>query len=87
MMARTQISLSTEEHKRAKARAASLGVSFAEYIRSLVRRDLADDQPSGDISAMFGLGDSGGSDVGRFKDDYVGEAVEAEYERETGRKQ
>lgn len=87
MMARTQISLSMEEHKRAKARAASLGISFAEYIRSLVRRDLRDERPAGDISAMFGLGDSGGSDVARFKDDYVAEAVEAEYERETGRKQ
>lgn len=86
MMARMQISLTTEEHKRAKARAASLGVSVAEYIRSLVRRDLADPGSPGDISIIFGLGRSGGSDVAKYKDEYVGEAVEAEYERKTGKR-
>jgi hypothetical protein len=85
MMARTQISLSPEEHRRARAKAADLGISLAEYIRRLVRSDLGEPQPTGDISLIFGLGDSGGSDIARFKDEYVGEAVEAEWKRETGR--
>jgi hypothetical protein len=84
MMMRTQISFDAEEHKRAKARAASLGISFAEYVRRLVSRDLGKEQPKGDISVIFGLGHSGGSDIARFKDEYIGEAVEAEYEKDTG---
>lgn len=47
-----------------------------EYLRQLVRTDL--DQPakeSGDISAIFSLGNSGGSDVAANKDMYVAEAV------------
>jgi hypothetical protein len=44
-----------------------------------------EEQPAADISAIFGLGSSGGSDIARFKDEYIGEAVEAEWKRETGR--
>lgn len=36
-----------------------------------------------DISAIFGLGASGGSDIAMHKDRYIGEAVEAEYLRKT----
>lgn len=86
MMTRTQISFDTEEHKRAKARAASLVISLAEYIRGLVRRDLEEELPAADISAIFDLGSSGGSDIARFKDDYIGEAVEADWKRKTGRR-
>lgn len=84
MMARIQISLAREEQKRAKTRAAELGISFAEYIRRLVRADLEDARPHRDLSAIFDLGDSGGSDVAAEKDDYVDEAVEAEHVRERG---
>jgi len=85
MMERTQISLPTEDHRRARARAAELGISLAEYIRRLVRRDLGEPRARVDVSALFDLGDSGGSDVARFKDRYIGEAVEAEWESEAGR--
>ncbi len=84
MMARVQISLAREEQKRAKNRAAELGISFAEYIRCLVRADLEDARPPADLSAVFDLGDSGGSDVALHKDDYVDDAVEAEHVRERG---
>jgi hypothetical protein len=79
MMSHTQISLTAEEHRRARRRAAELGISLAAYVRSLVERDLA--QPDAqlvDVSALFDLGDSGGSDIARHKDEYIGEAVEAE---------
>lgn len=75
------VSLAPEEQKRAKARAAQLGISFAEYIRRLVASDLGPQRPKADISAIFDLGHGGDSDIARFKDEYVGEAVEAEYER------
>lgn len=78
MMARTQISLKPDAHRRARARAAALGISLAEYLRRLVDQDLSDEvRPSVDISVIFGLGDSGGSDVANHKDEYVGEAIEA----------
>jgi hypothetical protein len=82
MMARVQISLAKEEQKRAKVRADEFGISFAEYIRRLVRADLEETTPPEGIAAIFDLGDSGGSDVARLKDEYVGEALEAEYLRE-----
>jgi hypothetical protein len=85
MVARTQITLPPDEHRRARAKAAALGISLAEYIRRLVRADLGEPRPAGDISLIFGLGDSGGSDIARFKDRYIAEAVEAEWKRETGR--
>ena len=71
-MKRVQVSLTPEEDRRARARAAELGISFAAYIRRLVARDLAEPQ------ALFDLGDSGGSDVARAKHRYAGEAVQAD---------
>lgn len=85
-MVRTQIALDSEDHRRAKRRAAEQGISLAEYVRRAVRYDLGgEERPKGDISEIFGLFSSGGSDVAKHKDRYVGEAVEAEYLRKTGR--
>ncbi|CAN5576459.1 hypothetical protein BH20ACT19_BH20ACT19_02910 [soil metagenome] len=86
MMVRTQISLDSEDHRRAKSRAAERGISLAEYLRQVLRRDLAalESEPTGDISEIFGIISSGGSDVSENKDKYLGVAVEAEYLRETG---
>jgi hypothetical protein len=75
MMQRTQITLAPAEHRRARRRAAELGISLAEYIRRLVRQDLESPMAKGDPSRLFALGDSGGSDVSREKDAYVAEAI------------
>lgn len=77
MTQRTQITLPPEQHRRARERAAELGISLAEYIRTLVHRDLAEERAAYDVAAIIGLGDSGGSDIARNKDTYIGEAVEA----------
>ena len=77
MMARVQVSFPPEEQRRARARAAELGVSFAEYVRRLVARDLGDERHTGDPQELFDLGDTGGSDVATEKHRYVGESVEA----------
>ncbi|MBI2683979.1 MAG: hypothetical protein HYX33_01080 [Actinobacteria bacterium] len=76
MMVRSQISLPAEDQRSAKARAADLGISLAEYIRRLVRADLGERPAPGDVSAVFGLGRSEGSDIARHKDEYVGDAIE-----------
>jgi hypothetical protein len=82
MMTRTQITLSPENHRLARRRAAELGISLAEYIRRLVDNDLHETTPGkSDISVIFGLGDSGGSDVATHKHEYVGEAVDALHPR------
>jgi hypothetical protein len=78
MMSRVQVSLTPEEHRRARARAAELGISFGAYVRRLVARDLGEPTSPGEPQALFDLGDSGGSDVARDKHRYVGEAVEAD---------
>lgn len=78
MMSRTQISLAPELQRRARRRANRLGVSFAEYVRRVVERDLEDrTRPAPDPSLVFGLGDSGGADVARDKDSLIAEAVAA----------
>ncbi|MGH2572704.1 MAG: hypothetical protein ACRDGU_04355 [Actinomycetota bacterium] len=82
MMSRTQLSIDPELHRRAKQRAADLGISLAEYLRRLVARDLEGPFETADPAIVFNLGDSGGSDVASEKDLYVGEAVEAEIGRE-----
>ena len=78
MVARTQITLEPEYHRKARARAAELGISLAEYIRELVARDLKAPQRGADPEIVFDLGTSGGSNVARHKDDYAGEAVSTE---------
>ncbi|MGI8610446.1 MAG: hypothetical protein ACR2MY_14690 [Candidatus Dormibacteria bacterium] len=75
-MSRSQVSLPSEELKRAKDKAAALDISLAEYIRRLVAQDLARPRPTVDRSMLMNLGDSGGSNIRHHKDDYVGSAVE-----------
>jgi len=82
MMERTQLNLTAEQHRKARKRAEELGISLAEYVRRLVDADLKAMARPVSVEAVFDLGDSGGSDVARFKDDYVGEAVEAQHESE-----
>lgn len=77
MMSRTQITLDPEIHRRARKRAAELGVSFAEYIRNLVARDLASPRMAADPSVLFALGRSVGSDIARDKDAMIAEAFDA----------
>jgi hypothetical protein len=83
MVVRTQIALKSDTHRRAKRRAAERGISLAEYFRQVVDRDLGE-QPKGDISAIIGLFDSGGSDIAKHKDEYIAEAFWQEHLRETG---
>ena len=65
MMARVQLSLSSEQHRRARARAAELGISLAGYVRRLVARDLGGETAAADVSGLLDLGDSTRSDVAR----------------------
>jgi hypothetical protein len=77
MMSRTQITLDRETHRRARKRATELGVSFAEYIRRLVARDIASPRAAADPSILFALGRSTGSDVEANKDVMIAEAFAA----------
>ena len=77
MMSRTQITLDPETQRRARRRANDLGVSFAQYVRGLVARDLGRSPRTADPSAVFDLGDSGGSDIAANKDSMLGEAIAA----------
>jgi len=70
-----------EAQRRAKERASALGISFAEYVRRLVARDLEGVAHKTDPSVVFDLGDSGGSDVASSKDRMVAEAVVADRKR------
>jgi hypothetical protein len=76
MVVRTQVTLDAEVHRRAKQRAADLGISLAEYFRRALDRDLGQERTAADPSRIFGLFDSGPSDVAGHKDRYVSEAVD-----------
>lgn len=77
MMSRTQITLDREVQRRIAKRASEQGISFAEYIRRLATRDLAGLEPKADVSMVFNLGSSGGSNVAKNKDAMIAEAFEA----------
>lgn len=82
-----QITMDPEMQRRAQAKAAEFGISFAEYIRRLVAGDLGEPKPKFDITRMFDLGASDEpTDIGRDKDKIIGEAVWEEHLRSTGRK-
>ena len=81
MTQRTQITLASDEHRAARRRAAEQGISLAEYVRRLVHDDLSSrgSVRKPDVSDIFGLGDSGGSNVARHKQEYLDDAVEADH--------
>ncbi len=77
MMARMQITLQPEVQRRARQRAGDLGVSFAEYVRRLVVRDLGNSPAKADPALVFDLGESRRSDIAKDKDAMVAEAFAA----------
>jgi hypothetical protein len=84
MMVRTQITLESELQRQARRRASEMGVSLAEYVRRLVARDLARPQAKADVSSIFDLGSSGGSDIAANKHTMIGEAISAMRSRPRG---
>ncbi|MBY0504190.1 MAG: ribbon-helix-helix domain-containing protein [Bryobacteraceae bacterium] len=74
MMARTQITLEPELHRRVRQRAGEMGVSLAEYIRRVVARDLGNPASTANPSAIFDLGESGKSDIAKDKRLMLGQA-------------
>jgi hypothetical protein len=71
-----------ELQRRAHAKAAELGLSFAEYVRRLVAHDLGEPRRNADISLLFDLGASREpTDVARNKDQMLREAAWAGHMR------
>ena len=86
MNVRTQVTLDPELQRRAHARAAELGISFAEYMRRLVSNDLGEPKRKSHVSEIFDLVKDGPvTNVARDKDKMIGDAVWQEYLHETGR--
>ena len=79
MAKKAQVSLDDELYARAERRAEARGLSVEEYIRELVAEALPERNPGrrADISVIFGLGDSGRTDIGRDKHHLIGEAFDA----------
>ena len=85
MNARTQITMDPELRRRAHAKAAELGLSFAEYVRRLVAHDLGEPRHNTPISLLFDLGASRDpTDIARDKDQMLGEAAWAQHVRKSG---
>mgnify|MGYP003395451056 CR=1 FL=1 len=74
-MARTQISMDRELLRRARRKASEQRISLAEYMRRLVHADLEPPPPPGDVGAIFGMINTGGSDIARNKDAMLSEAI------------
>ena len=77
MMVRTQITLERELQKQARQRAGAIGVSLAEYVRRLVAQDLAHPKTKADVTCVFDLGSSGGSNIATEKAAMIAEAFHA----------
>jgi len=74
--------------RRAQAKAAELGISFAEYVRRVIADDLGQPGHKVDISAVFDLGASReATNVARDKHRMLDEAAWEDYQRKTGRTQ
>ena len=87
MNARTQITIDPDMQRRAHARAAELGISFAEYVRRLLTQDLGEPRRKADISLVFNLVTEGPStNVARDKNKMLAEAVWQEHLRTTADK-
>ena len=87
MNARIQITMDPEMRRRARAKAAALGISFAEYVRRVIAQDLSEAKSKADISMIFDLGASKEpTDIARDKNELIGEAVWQEHLRKTGHK-
>jgi hypothetical protein len=77
-MVRTMLSLDPSQHRRAKRKAAELGISLSAYMRRLVDADLGtDDRRKAHIGEIFDLGRGPGTDIAGDKDRMIGEAVVA----------
>jgi hypothetical protein len=74
MMARSQITLDPEMQRRARQRAADLGVSLAEYVRQLVARDIDRPQRTVNPASIFDLGRSKRSDIAKDKNEMIAAA-------------
>jgi len=77
MMARTQITLPPETQRLARKRASDLGISLAEYVRTLLARDLERPRTKVDPSCVFDLGSAGPTNIAVDKDRMIGEAFSA----------
>jgi hypothetical protein len=87
MNTRAQVTIDPELQRRAQARAAELGISFAEYVRRLLLQDLGEAKHKVDISVVFDLVTDGPvTDIARDKDRMIAEAVWEEHLRKTGQK-
>ena len=70
--------------RRAQAKAAELGISFAEYIRRLVAEDIGEPRARPNIASVFDLGVSDKpTDIARDKHRMIDEAAWEEYRRKT----
>jgi antitoxin component of RelBE/YafQ-DinJ toxin-antitoxin module len=80
MNSRVRITIDPELQRRAQAKAADLGLSFAGYVRQLLERDSG--RP--DISIMFDIVDEGPTThIARDKDKKVSAAVRKEHARKS----
>jgi hypothetical protein len=87
MNARTQINLDPQMQRQAQAKAAAMGISFAEYIRRLVSQDLGAPKQKAHISVVFDLVDEGPpTNVARDKHKMLDEAFWDGYLRKMGRR-
>ena len=86
-MTRTVISIDIDLYRRAQHRAEELGISFAEYVRTILSEKLGEPRRTVDPSIIFDLGRSTTpTDIARDKDRMIGEAFAAQERKRSGRR-
>lgn len=85
-MTRTVISIDIDLYRRAQHRAEELGISFAQYVRTILTEKLGEPRRTADPSIIFDLGRSTPTDIARDKDRMIGEAFAAQERKRSGRR-
>jgi hypothetical protein len=82
MTSRSQITLEPELRRLASTKAKREGVSFAEYVRRVIAKDVGKARPKADISEIFDLDKSAEpTNIARDKDRMLAEAIEFDLRR------
>jgi hypothetical protein len=83
MKVRTQISLEKGLQRRACRRASEIGIPFPEYVRRLIEDDLAHPDSKANVTQVFDLGSSQGSDIAHNKDLMIAAAFDSDFSGRT----
>jgi predicted CopG family antitoxin len=82
MTSRYQITMNDDLRNQALEKAEREGMSFSEFVRRAIQKEVRDGQPKARVSDIFNLGSSSTpTDIANNKDEMLAEAIERDLRR------